>query len=113
MIVCQLSCVALGGLFSIKLCDTGLFLHKISNAYNVYCRKIVNALREEFIVVEEQIMRFYDTVIAPRLPTLNAEQMRAELVARLGRVEDRIINFKSTMSEKWTGNDIYCYFHST
>lgn len=70
------------------------------------CSEVVDKLREEYEVVEERIMRFYDEVIVPRLPAMDAEQMRAELVAYLARVDQRINNFRSTMAEKWTGNAI-------
>lgn len=67
---------------------------------------MAEVLREEFAVVEQKIVQFYDEVIEPRLATLDTEQLRLlrdELVARLARVEERINDFKITVSQKWIG----------
>jgi hypothetical protein len=59
---------------------------------------VVKDLKQEFSAVEARVMRYYDEVVAPRLPRFDAEKMREELVVRLARVEERINKLKDTVS---------------
>jgi len=72
----------------------------------------VDAIREEFEVLKEKTITFYENVIEPRLTKMGekAQTLRMQLDTQLNKIEMEINALSTTMASKWLGK---LAFHSS